>query len=162
MNDQLFLIAMPAAGGETPTINVNSPSVPVKKLTDIGADDFHWADDGKTMTWALGSSFFRQPLSTVVFRSATKPDDRRCEKKEPKRPNPPPKKVAGRGNRGRTSKQPRHKPLGTVVLRGAKIITMKGEEVIPDGDIVVTDNRIAAVGKRGVSDGSRGRARSST
>ena len=33
LNEQLFLIAMPAAGGDTPTINVNTPSVPVKKLT---------------------------------------------------------------------------------------------------------------------------------
>jgi imidazolonepropionase-like amidohydrolase len=35
------------------------------------------------------------------------------------------------------------------VLRGAKAITMKGDEVIVDADIVVTDNRIAAIGKRG-------------
>ena len=31
---------------------------------------------------------------------------------------------------------PRHKPTGTVVLRGAKVITMRGEEVILDSDIV--------------------------
>ena len=29
------------------------------------------------------------------------------------------------------------------------IITMKGDEVIPNGDIVVTDNRIVAIGPRG-------------
>ena len=67
LTEQLYLIAMPAAGGETPTVNVNTPSVPVKKLTDIGADDFQWTDDGKTMTWALGSSFFRQAVATVVY-----------------------------------------------------------------------------------------------
>jgi hypothetical protein len=38
---------------------------------------------------------------------------------------------------------------GTVVLQGAKIITMHGDEVIPEGEIVIVDNRIAAVGKRG-------------
>ena len=37
-----------------------------------------------------------------------------------------------------------------MVLRGATIITMKGDEVIDGGDIVVTDNRITAVG-RGVA-----------
>jgi hypothetical protein len=36
-----------------------------------------------------------------------------------------------------------------VVLRGARIITMKGNEVIENGDILVTDNRVAAVGARG-------------
>ncbi|MBA3559714.1 MAG: PD40 domain-containing protein [Gemmatimonadaceae bacterium] len=43
----------------------------------------------------------------------------------------------------------RDRPKGTVVLRGARIITMKGDEVIENGDVVVTDNRIAAVGARG-------------
>src|SRR5207249_1003401 len=41
------------------------------------------------------------------------------------------------------------KPSGTVVLRGARAITMKGDEVIENADVVVTDNRIAAVGRRG-------------
>ncbi len=40
-------------------------------------------------------------------------------------------------------------PRGTVVLRGAKAITMRGDEVIEDADVVVRDNRIAAVGRRG-------------
>ena len=48
-----------------------------------------------------------------------------------------------------TIEAPRYKPSGTIVLRGAKLITMRGDEIIPDGDIVVTDNRIAAIGKRG-------------
>ena len=44
---------------------------------------------------------------------------------------------------------PRSRPKGSVLLTGARIITMKGNEVIPQGDVLVTDNRIAAVGKRG-------------
>jgi len=35
------------------------------------------------------------------------------------------------------------------VLSGGRIITMKGDEVIPSGDVVVTDNRIVAVGAKG-------------
>jgi hypothetical protein len=35
------------------------------------------------------------------------------------------------------------------VLRGAKIVTMRGDEIIADGEVVVTDHRIAAVGTRG-------------
>ena len=35
------------------------------------------------------------------------------------------------------------------MLRGARIITMKGDEVIPRGDVVVTNNRITAVGAEG-------------
>jgi len=40
-------------------------------------------------------------------------------------------------------------PHGTLVLRGARLITMRGDEVIPRGDLVVRDNRIVAVGRQG-------------
>ncbi len=146
LNEQLFLIAMPAAGGDTPTVNVNSPPVPVKKLTDIGADDFQWANDGKTMTWALGSSFFRQPLSTVTY-DPPKAEGADGEKKDEEAKPAAKKSLAEEVEAA--IEQPRRKATGTIVLRGAKIITMKGDEVIADGDLVVTDNRIAAVGKRG-------------
>ena len=41
------------------------------------------------------------------------------------------------------------KPTGTIALRNARLITMKGDEVIARGDIVITDNRIVAVGPSG-------------
>jgi len=40
-------------------------------------------------------------------------------------------------------------PTGNAVLRGARVITMKGNEVIENADIVVVNNRIRAVGRRG-------------
>src|SRR5207249_2731963 len=44
---------------------------------------------------------------------------------------------------------PRKAPKGTVVLRGATVITMKGDEVLKNADIVVENNRIKSVGARG-------------
>jgi imidazolonepropionase-like amidohydrolase len=44
---------------------------------------------------------------------------------------------------------PRAKPAGTTVLTGARIVTMKGDEVIAKGDVVITGNRIEAVGPAG-------------
>ena len=41
---------------------------------------------------------------------------------------------------------PRAKPTGTTAFTGARIITMNGDEVIDNGTVVITDNRIAAVG----------------
>ena len=52
----------------------------------------------------------------------------------------------------------RAKPSGTFALTGARIITMNGDEVIANGTVVVTDNRIAAVGATGsvgIPDGAR-------
>jgi Tol biopolymer transport system component/imidazolonepropionase-like amidohydrolase len=40
-------------------------------------------------------------------------------------------------------------PRGTLVLRGARLITMRGSEVIAHGDLVVRDNRIVVVGPEG-------------
>jgi len=39
-------------------------------------------------------------------------------------------------------------PRGSVVLRGGKAVTMKGKQIIENADIVITDNRIVAVGRR--------------
>jgi Tol biopolymer transport system component len=165
--NQLFLVAMPVVGGETPTIVVTSGTVPVKRISDIGADYFHWSDDGKTISWAVGASLFRQPLSSLSFektkeekdkeekkspasdadkKDATQASSKPDEKKEEKKPNERSQDV----QETRVNLQvPRATPKGTIVLRGATVITMKEGEVIPDADIVVENNRIKSVGKRG-------------
>jgi len=149
VNDQLYLLDVPVTGGEAPTVNVSSPSVPLKKLTDVGADSFAWAADGKTITWSLGSSYFRQPVATITFdapaRSSGDDEDKTAEAK----PAPPDRGAKKYEEYAVDIEVPRHNPSGTVVLRGAKVITMHGDEVIADADIVVTDNRFTAVGKRG-------------
>jgi CubicO group peptidase (beta-lactamase class C family)/imidazolonepropionase-like amidohydrolase/Tol biopolymer transport system component len=44
---------------------------------------------------------------------------------------------------------PRAQASGTVVLRGATVITMRGDERLPNADVTVTNGRIAAIGPRG-------------
>jgi Tol biopolymer transport system component len=177
--NQLYLIAMPVVGGEPPTVNVATPAVAVKRLTDIGADYFAWADDGKTITWAVGASLFREPLSAISFEppkeenkegekkeadakdadkkeadkkdAATetadrKKDEKKDEKKEEKKLKEQEKDVQ---EIAVTLEVPRRTPKGTIVLRGATVVTMKGEEVLKNGDIVVEDNRIKSVGEKG-------------
>ena len=144
----------------------------MKRLTDIGADYFAWADDGKTITWAVGSSLFREPLSAISFEppkdedkdkkdadkkdgdkkdeSAKKDDkDKKDEKKEP------PKKLKEEEKEVEEIpvdlEVPRKTPKGTIVLRGATVITMKGDEVLKNADIVVEDNRIKSVGAHGTA-----------
>jgi hypothetical protein len=190
--NQLYLIAMPVVGGEAPTVNVSTAAVPAKRLTDIGADYFAWADDGKTITWAVGSSLFREPLSAISFEppkdekkdedkkdadkkdgdkkdgdakdakdgdkkdpdsqqaEAAKKDDKKDakkeEKKEPKKLKEEEKDVE---EIAVTLEVPRKTPKGSIVLRGATVVTMKGDEVLKNADIVVEDNRIKSVGARG-------------
>ena len=157
VNYQLYVIAVPHFG-EPATVNVFSPSVPVKKITDIGSDYFDWADGGKTVTWAVGATFFRRPLDSVKFerkepaaeaKEAGEQSSGDSAQKPEKKPAEMLESQAGVQHFDVDLQFPRYTPQGTVVLRGAKVITMKGDENIQNADIVVKDNRIAAVGKRG-------------
>jgi Tol biopolymer transport system component len=154
VSNQLYLLALPQTGGELPTVNIRQASVPLKQITDVGADYFGWADDGRTLTWAIGSSYFRQPVSTVSFEPPAPPARPEAEKKpegaesaEAKKPEEPKKPLYEEFEV--VVERPRSVPKGTIVLRGARVITMKGDEIIENADVVVTDNRIAGVGKRG-------------
>jgi Tol biopolymer transport system component/imidazolonepropionase-like amidohydrolase len=145
VNNLLYVLSVPEAGGDAPSINVSSPSVPTRKLTNVGSDSFGWSNDGKTITWAVGSTFYREQLADVTFEDGGDGDP------GAPRASPEPRlqanaKVAGTNV---TIEVPRYKPEGTIVFRNAQIITMKGDEVIEGGDLLVKDNRIVAVGKKG-------------
>lgn len=140
--NQLYVLDVPVPGGDAPTVNIATPSVPLKKLTDVGADSFAWADGGNTITWSVGSSFFRLPLANVNFTPA------------PDAPTPDagaaaPEKIPASEEIPVSIEAPRAIPQGSISLQGARIITMNGEEQFPDGEVLVTNNRIRWVGKRG-------------
>jgi len=154
--NQLYLAAMPEVGGEAPTVNVNTPSVPIKKLTDIGADYFNWADDGKTITWAIGASFLREKTDSISLDMPARAEGGGGRGEGSDGVEAPPASRPAAKLRESSAQEysapvevPRSTPKGTVVLRGATVITMKGDEVIKDADIIVTDNRITSVGPRG-------------
>ncbi|MBV8515630.1 MAG: PD40 domain-containing protein, partial [Acidobacteria bacterium] len=176
--NQLYVIAMPVVGGEPPTVDVSSPTVPIKRLTDVGADWFGWADDGKTITWAVGASYFREPLSSVSFeppkdedkdkkdadkKDADKKDSDQKESADAKaeaKSDDRDKKDAKKEKKFKEQEKdvteiavdlevPRKTPKGTVVLRGATVVTMNGDEVLKNADIIVEDNRIKRVGAKG-------------
>src|SRR5258707_15835477 len=60
-------MALTPVGDEAATVMVSGPSVPQKKVTDIGADYFAWAHNAKTVAWAVGASYFRQPFNSISF-----------------------------------------------------------------------------------------------
>ena len=119
-----FMVTVPMAGRETVDVRItgrgDSAAVPVKRMSAEGGDYLQWTNDGKAVTWAWGAQFFQQPIDA----------------------NEPHKTDV-------VIEWPRARAKGSVLLSGARIITMKGDEVIPAGDVLVTDNRIAAVGKKG-------------
>ena len=144
---QIYYFAIPRGGGEAPTIDVTKSPVPLKKLTDIGADSFAWADDGKTVTWTVGSSFYRQAVSTISFEPEKKDDDKKKGEEEKEEKKEPEKSLAEEININ--IGRPRHTPKGIALLRGGRVITMRGNEIIENADVLIENNRISAIGKRG-------------
>lgn len=131
---QVYLLRVPEIGGEAPTINMDQSSVARERITAVGGDFIAWLDGGETIGWALGHTFYTRPLATVTFDG--EPADRDTVQRHSEA-YPAVVEV------------PRDIPEGTLVLRGATVITMEGDEVIRDGDVVIENNRIAAVGRRG-------------
>jgi Tol biopolymer transport system component/imidazolonepropionase-like amidohydrolase len=121
VQNKLYLVTIPQVGGDAPTVSVtDGSSMPVKRLTLDGGEYLNWTPDGRSVTWSLGATFYRQAVG------ADKPETFTA-----------------------SIEAPRAKPEGTVVLRGARAITMKGDEVIEKSDILVTNNRIVEVGVQG-------------
>ena len=158
VDNKIFVVPLAVTGGQTPTVSVEQPNnsaIPFRRLSRIGGDFLGWTADSKGVYYSLGRSFFQYDLAradSLVADSAAKAPPR------PARPDSAPNANAPvRG--GRPVYEPvrtdititarKDRPSGTVVLRGARIITMKGDEVIPRGDVVVTNNRIVAVGAEG-------------
>jgi Tol biopolymer transport system component/imidazolonepropionase-like amidohydrolase len=121
VDGQLYVATLPQTG-EAITIPVNGgpTSVPIKKFSPLGGDYLAWSNDGKSATWAQGSKFYRQALDS------DKPavTDIKLER-------------------------PRAKTDGTILLKNARLITMRGDEVIEHGDILIQGPRIAAIGRTG-------------
>ena len=118
------LFAMPRTGRETVEVRIqgrtDNTTVPITRMSAEGGDYLAWTGDGTAVTWALGAQFFRQAVDAGT-----------------------PQKTDV------VVTAPRARPSGSVLLTGARVITMKDNEVIENGDILITDNRIAAVGPRG-------------
>src|SRR5262249_58706472 len=85
----------------------------------------------KTLHWSLGDQLYTRPL-TELFKFAPGAPDSLVDK---------PASHQSIGFRYALDK-----PTGVIALTGAKLITMRGDEIIDDGVIVVTGSRITAAG----------------
>jgi Tol biopolymer transport system component len=165
---RVYLITIPMVGGDNPpAVSVASPdsaAVPVKRLTNVGGEFLDWADKGKAVTYALGRTFFRYDLDAAKAAEEKQKAEEEKKKAAEKKGEAAEKKNEAAEKKEEAEKKkpayeaaeteivvevPRAKATGTVLLRGARIITMKGNDVIENGDVLIKDNRIEAVGRRG-------------
>lgn len=155
VDNKIYLVAVPVTGGMAPTISISSAAaapVPLRRLTRVGGDFLGWTNDAKSVYWSLGRSYFNYDVAAAgkavadstqradsLTKAGVKPDTSAAAKK--------PAYAATRLDVSITTAKDR--PTGVIALRGARIVSMKGNEVIDRGDIVVTNNRISAIGATG-------------
>lgn len=155
VDNHLYTVTIPYVGGETPAISVSKPeesAFPVRRLTEIGGQFPAWSATAKKIHWSMGNAFVTYDLERAQafddsLEAAAKADttSEAEEKKEDKEDKPKYKPDEQRIKIMAT----RDLPKGDLVLRGARVITMKNHEIIEDADILIKNHRIEAVGERG-------------
>ncbi len=141
-----------------------SPPVPVRRLTRaVGGGEFpSWSRDGSKAVWSSGATLhvYDVPRGDKATADSVAAALNRIGSAAPTADSTrrPPAAADSSTRSTAVYEATRHeirisvaadKPTGVVALRGARIITMNAGEVIANGDIVITDNRITAVGARG-------------
>jgi len=116
----------------TPMVNTNNSlelsasnkAIPLSKVTRDAGTYIHWSKDGKKLNWTLGSEYHSADLKDLI-------DDK-----------------AGSDSAAIdiNLRLKSDVPTGSIALTNARIITMKGDQVIENGTIIVNQNKIVAVG----------------
>lgn len=124
-------------GGQDVSLGTKSGALPVTRVSGSGADYIHWSNGGSRLHWTRGPTLFSADLASF-FASA--PTDDKAAKF-----TPPTDGVS----LSMTQAASRHR--GTVVITGAKIVTMADKDggIIDNGAIIIEDDRITAVGPAG-------------
>ncbi len=177
VGNDLYLVTVPQVGGEAPSVSVRNPSgapVPVTRITDFGAEFPSWSSDGEMVVWALGNAYLRYDLDdaeafadsveATEAEEAAAADTAEAAGDDLEEGAGDPAEAGGDESAADDSdddaryqptevrvelEAPRDLPTGTLLLSGARLITMRGDEVIERGDILIDGNRIAAVGPSG-------------
>jgi len=144
-----YVTALPMAGKDPVEVAVPEGALPVGQLTDAGGEWVGWADGGRTVTWIFGPTYSRLALDTALPTPRPEAPKPATAKKEPAKDEskePEKKKLPEAQKIEIVLETPRAKPEGVVAYVGARIISMKGDEVVENGAIVADGNRIVAVG----------------
>ena len=177
INNEIYVVTIPKTGGEAPKISVadaSSASFPATKLTTIGGEFPSWGSNGKTVYYTLGNAFFTYKLDSAKAKELElkkkkaadekakeegegKKDEKKTEiKKDSTKVAVAEKDKDKKKDEGYKPGELRIKvivqkdiPSGKILLQNARIITMKGDEVIERGDILIENARIKQVGAAG-------------
>ena len=124
----------------TPLVHTGNPqdlsaankAIPLNKLTRDAGTYLHWSKDSQKLMWTLGPKYFTRDIRSA-FPFAAGADD-----KTP---------VIDTAGTDIGLKLKADVPDGKIAFTNARIITMKGDEIIEKGTIIIDKNKIALIGK---------------
>jgi imidazolonepropionase-like amidohydrolase/Tol biopolymer transport system component len=128
-----YVAAFPQTG-KTIDIGGTTADFPVKVVSKDAGFNLHWSNDSRQLHYTLGSQYYSINLEDRFEFIANKPDSLF--------------KVPEKGIDVALEVE-MDKPKGILAFTNARIITMKGNEVIDNGTVIVENNLIKAVGKTG-------------
>lgn len=125
-----YITAFPETGKPI-ELSANTKAVPVSPITKDAGLNLNWSADSKKIYWTYSDELFSSNLKNRFTFLEGSPD------------TVPPVDTVGIkiGLELITDK-----PIGKLALTGARIISMKGDEVIENGTIIINENKIEAVG----------------
>jgi Tol biopolymer transport system component/imidazolonepropionase-like amidohydrolase len=128
-----YIAPLPATG-QAITLGPKAKALPIRRVTRDAGNYLHWSGDSQRLHWALGPELYTQNLTDAfAFMEGA-----------PEKLPPPPERGTDISFEVKTDV-----PAGTVAFTNARVITMRGDEVISNGTVVLRSNRIAAVGPAG-------------
>lgn len=122
-----------AATGKAVAIAPDMTALPVSKVSRDAGNYLHWSGDSDTLHWSLGPILYQRELRKAFAFIQGAPEEL----------PPPPDTGIDLGLNADSDE-----PASRIALVGGRVITMKGDEVIDNGVVLVERNRIKAVGTR--------------
>jgi Tol biopolymer transport system component len=149
--NKIYRITVTKIGEEPPTVAVLNPDdavFPAKKLTTIGGAFVSWGPNAKEAIWSLGNTVFRYNFAAAkAFDDSLKAAElkkAKSDKKDDEVKSYEPEKIVINLEAARA------KGAGTLVLRGARLLTMTpgaaNDGIIENGAVLIKDHRIEQVG----------------
>jgi imidazolonepropionase-like amidohydrolase/Tol biopolymer transport system component len=122
-----------AISGMPLDLSAGNKSIPLTKVSKDAGTYIHWSKDSQRLNWILGPRYYSTDIKkSFSFLGGTSD------------------KVNATDTLGIDLglKLKADKPEGKIAITNARIITMKGDEVIENGTIVIENNKIIAVGAK--------------
>jgi len=128
---KVYIAPMPQTGSDL-NLSAETEAIPVTHVARDAGYNLHWSADGEKLHWTLGEEYFTVGLSEAFeFLNGDRTDEL----------------PLGENDGIRIGLEVESdKPSGKVAFTNAHIITMRGDEVIENGTIIIDENRIVSLG----------------